>query len=190
MVENSFFACSDGSDLRKPYRLDQAMWDRLIECGVLENPANEPPADVFEWTNAPESVGSVDHTENRLVGMKSREMYGCRAEAILIEAHRELEKSVLTLHEIQFEQQIDTDSLIAKTQERVSGEIKLKTYRGMCALARRSSPLPLYDVGFATYATSTVFDEAWSNARRCEFSSKPIRYDVARKATSKTQKSK
>lgn len=211
-------------DLENPYSVDQNIWGRSIECGILENPANEPPPEVFEWTNAPEdspdiseyvnikfekgapvavngeasssveiikklnyiggkhSIGRIDHIEDRLVGIKSREVYECPAAALLIEAHRELEKLVLTRHVIWFKQQIDTewtnlvytglwddplrealDGFIEKTQECVSGEIRLKLYKGSARVVGRSSPMSLYDTALATYDASTTFDQTWSN---------------------------
>jgi argininosuccinate synthase len=211
-------------DLENPYSVDQNIWGRSIECGVLENPSNEPPQDVFEWTNSPENapttpeyltigfdegapvavngkhlgpveivrklnyiggkhgVGRIDHIEDRLVGIKSREVYECPAATILIEAHRELEKLVLTRHEVFFKEQIDRewtnlvytglwndplkddlDAFIAKTQEHVTGQVTLKAYKGTVAVVGRNSPFSLYDAGLATYDASTTFDQTWSN---------------------------
>jgi argininosuccinate synthase len=252
-------------DLEKPYSIDQNIWGRSIECGVLEDPSNEPPPDVFEWTNAPEDapqaaeyitiefdrgapvavngkrlgptelvkklnyiggkhgIGRIDHMEDRLVGIKSREVYECPAATILIEAHRELEKLVLTRHEIWLKEQIDRewtnlvytglwndplkddlDAFIAKTQEHVTGEVKMKAYKGTVAVVGRTSPLSLYDTGLATYDASTTFDQTWSqgfieiwamptvvaNARRREHPSKAMQYKVAAKATAQTRKTK
>jgi len=211
-------------DLEKPYSIDQNIWGRSIECGVLENPLTEPPRDVYEWTNAPEdapnkpeyvsikydkgmpialndecfkpieiikrlnyiggkhSIGRIDHIEDRLIGIKSREIYECPAATILIEAHKELEKLVLTRHEVWFKQQIDEqwanivytglwndpfkedlDAFIEKTQDRVSGEVRLKVYKGSMQVVGRSSPMSLYDTALATYDGSSGFDETWSN---------------------------
>ena len=211
-------------DPEKPYSVDQNIWGRSIECGILEDPSNEPPSDVFEWTNAPENapqsveyvsmefdrgvpiavngkrlspielvrklnyiggkhgVGRIDHVEDRLVGIKSREVYECPAATILIEAHRELEKLVLTRHEVRLKDQIDRewtnlvytglwddplrddlDAFIAKTQEHVTGEVKVKVYKGAVRVVGRSSPLSLYDTGLATYDASTTFDQTWSH---------------------------
>jgi argininosuccinate synthase len=252
-------------DLEKPYSIDQNIWGRSIECGVLEDPSNEPPPDVFEWTNAPEDapqaaeyitiefdrgapvavngkrlgptelvkklnyiggkhgIGRIDHMEDRLVGIKSREVYECPAATILIEAHRDLEKLVLTRHEIWLKEQIDRewtnlvytglwndplkddlDAFIAKTQEHVTGEVKMKAYKGTVAVVGRTSPLSLYDTGLATYDASTTFDQTWSqgfieiwamptvvaNARRREHPSKAMQYKVAAKATAQTRKTK
>jgi len=252
-------------DLENPYSVDQNIWGRSIECGILEDPLSEPPADVFEWTNAPENapqtaeyvtiefdggdpvaingkqlgpieivrklnyiggkhgVGRIDHIEDRLVGIKSREVYECPAATMLIEAHRELEKLVLTRHEVGLKEQIDRewtnlvytglwndplkddlDAFIAKTQEHVTGEVKLKAYKGAVMVAGRSSPFSLYDAALATYDASTTFDQTWSegfieiwamptvvaNARKREHPNKPMQYKVAPKATAQTRKAK
>lgn len=211
-------------DLENPYSVDQNIWGRSIECGVLEDLATEPPPEVYEWTNAPEhapaepeyisvgyqrgrpvslngedyppvdivkklnyiggkhGIGRIDHVEDRLVGIKSREVYECPAATILVEAHRELEKLVLTRHEVWFKQQVDSqwanmvytglwndplkedlDGFIEKTQERVCGEIRLKAFKGSIQVVGRSSPMSLYDTVLATYDGSSTFDQTWSN---------------------------
>ena len=252
-------------DLENPYSVDQNIWGRSIECGILEKPGSEPPSDVYEWTNAPQdapdnpeyvtiefeggvpiavngkrmtpieivkklnyiggkhSVGRIDHIEDRLVGIKSREVYECPAAVILIEAHRELEKLVLTRHEVWFKQQIDTewtnlvytglwddplkedlDAFIQKTQEHVSGEIRLKIFKGSVSVVGRMSPLSLYDTALATYDASSTFDQTWSNgfieiwamptvvanARKREHLSKALSHKVAPKATAQPRRSK
>lgn len=210
-------------DLSNPYSIDENLWGRSIECGVLDLPDQEPPSDVFEWTapseTAPEKpeyititfeegipqsvdddhlapaeliknlneiagkhgVGRIDHMEDRLVGIKSREVYECPAATVLLEAHHDLEKMVLTKHEIQFKQTVDaqwtslvynglwTDPLredleafINETQVRVSGSVKLKLYKGGVRIVGRSSPMSLYDHDLATYNIGTSFDQAWS----------------------------
>jgi len=211
-------------DLENPYSVDQNIWGRSVECGVLEDPLNEPPPDVYEWTNAPENapetpqyltvgfekgvpvsvdgesmepvemikklnfiggkhgVGRIDHIEDRLVGIKSREVYECPAATLLIEAHKELEKLVLTRHEVWFKQKIDAewsnlvytglwddplkedlDAFVGQSQERVTGDVRLKTYKGSVQVVGRSSPMSLYDNALATYSASTTFDQTWSN---------------------------
>jgi argininosuccinate synthase len=211
-------------DLENPYSIDQNLWGRSIECGILENPTCEPPRQVYEWTNSPEDapsepeyvsieyaegipvglngerfspvdtimklnyiggkhgIGRIDHIEDRLVGIKSREVYECPAATLLIEAHEELEKLVLTRHEVWFKQQIDAqwanmvytglwndplkealDAFIEKTQERVSGEVRLKLYKGSLQIVGRSSPMSLYDTVLATYDGTSTFDQTWSN---------------------------
>ena len=209
--------------LANPYSIDQNLWGRSIECGVLEDPSHEPPEEIFEWTVPPEKapdkpeyvtvefecgvpcaingenldpvtlietlnkiagkhgVGRIDHMEDRLVGIKSREVYECPAATVLLEAHKDLEKMVLTRHEVLFKQQIDaqwtflvytglwTDPLredleafTDKTQERVCGEVQVKLYRGGLQVVGRSSPMSLYDLNLATYGIQTTFDQSYS----------------------------
>ena len=210
-------------NLSNPYSIDENLWGRSIECGVLDLPDQEPPSEVFEWTVPPEKapekpeyvaiafeegvprainddhlgpaeliqnlneiagkhgVGRIDHMEDRLVGVKSREVYECPAATVLLEAHHDLEKMVLTKHEIQFKQMVDaqwtflvyaglwTDPLkedlgafINETQVRVSGNVKLKLYKGGFQIVGRFSPMSLYDHDLATYNIGTSFDQAWS----------------------------
>ncbi|MEM3673731.1 MAG: argininosuccinate synthase [Candidatus Bathyarchaeia archaeon] len=124
-------------------------------------------------------VGRIDHIEDRIVGIKSREIYECPAATILIEAHKDLEKMVLTRHEIAFKKHVeaewaflvyaglwvdplrkDLDAFIDKTQEHVTGKVKLKLYRGNLMVVGRSSPYSLYDLNLATYDVKTTFDQS------------------------------
>ena len=126
-------------------------------------------------------VGRVDHIEDRLVGIKSREIYESPAAEVLVEAHKDLEKLVLTRHELEFKKQIDEkwtqlvykglwidplrealEAFIDKTQERVCGEVKMKLYKGGCWVTGRSSPMSLYDKNLATYEVETSFNQAHS----------------------------
>ncbi len=210
-------------NIDNPYSIDQNLWGRSIECGVLEDPGHEPPEEIFEWTVSPEKapsdpeylilgfdegvpvtidgkkmspaetvkalnaragrhgIGRVDHMEDRLVGIKSRECYECPAATVLLEAHKELEKTVLTRHEVLFKHQVDAqwtflayaglwmeplredlEEFINKTQERVTGDVKLKLYKGSATVVSRSSPFSLYDANLATYNIETTFDQTWS----------------------------
>ena len=126
-------------------------------------------------------VGRIDHIEDRLVGIKSREIYECPAATVLIEAHKDLEKLVLTRHELEFKKQIDDkwtflvytglwidplrealEAFINKTQERVCGEVKMKLYKGHCWVTGRSSPMSLYDKNLATYEVESSFDQSYA----------------------------
>jgi len=126
-------------------------------------------------------VGRIDHIEDRLVGIKSREVYECPAATVLLEAHKDLEKMVLTRHEVLFKQQIDAqwaylayvglwvdplredlDAFIDKTQENVTGEVKLKLYKGGMQVVGRSSPFSLYDKNLANYNIKTTFNQSHS----------------------------
>ena len=211
------------STAAKKYSIDQSIWGRSIECGVLEDASQEPPEDAFEWTVAPEKapntpeyvtikfeagvpvalnkeklaplalietlnktagkngVGRIDHIEDRLVGIKSREVYECPAATVLLEAHKDLEKLVLTRHEVLFKQQIDAQwtflayaglwmdplredlqAFINKTQENVHGEVRVKLYKGGLQVVGRSSPMSLYDQNLVNYNIKTGFNQSYS----------------------------
>lgn len=202
-----------------PYSIDQNLWGRSNECGILENPWAEAPKDAFELTtdpvdapDAPETieitfdqgkpvaingqqyplhelilelnqiagkhgVGRIDHVENRLVGIKSREIYEAPAGVTLIAAHQELEALTLPREVSQFKPIIEqkfaqsvydalwysplTDALkafIAETQKYVSGVVKVKLYKGQAMVVGRKSDYSLYDLDLATYSTGDQFD--------------------------------
>ncbi|MCZ6616005.1 MAG: argininosuccinate synthase [Thaumarchaeota archaeon] len=127
-------------------------------------------------------IGIIDHIEDRLVGIKSREVYECPAAIGIIEAHKELEKLVLTRRELSFKQRIeeewawlvysglwleplryDLEAFIALTQKKVDGEVKMKLYKGNLRVSGRSSPSSLYDYAMATYEASSTFDQTSSS---------------------------
>ncbi len=127
-------------------------------------------------------VGRIDHIEDRLVGIKSREIYECPAATVILEAHKDLEKMVMTRHEVLFKQQIDAqwvflayaglwvdplkddlDAFINKSQENVNGEVKLKLYKGGLQVIGRSSPMSLYDKNLANYNIKTTFNQSYSH---------------------------
>ncbi len=126
-------------------------------------------------------VGRIDHIEDRLVGIKSREVYECPAATAILEAHKDLEKMVMTRHEVLFKQKIDAewvflayaglwvdplkddlDAFINKSQENVTGEVKLKLYKGGLQVIGRSSPMSLYDKNLANYNIKTSFNQSYS----------------------------
>ena len=123
-------------------------------------------------------VGRIDHIEDRLVGIKSREVYECPAASVIIEAHRDLEKLVLTRHELNFKAQVERewawlvysglwleplrlalDRFISATQHRVTGTVKVKLYKGSMRVVGRSSEYSIYDLGLATYGRGSKFDQ-------------------------------
>jgi len=142
------------------------------------------PLDLLKQLNViagKHGVGRTDHIEDRLVGIKSREVYECPAALVIIEAHKDLEKAVLTRHELQFKEYIDgrwtnlvydglwldplredLEAFIDKTQERVTGRIRVKLFKGGLQVVGRSSPFSLYDVTLSTYEGKTSFDQKWS----------------------------
>jgi argininosuccinate synthase len=124
-------------------------------------------------------VGIVDHIEDRVVGIKSREVYEAPAAVAIIEAHKDLEKMVLTKHELAFKQIVDTqwswlaysglwqdplradlDRFIDATQNRVSGKVRLKMEKGSLRVVGRESEYSLYRNDLATYATGSTFDQS------------------------------
>jgi argininosuccinate synthase len=126
-------------------------------------------------------VGRIDHLEDRLVGIKSREVYECPAAVTILEAHGDLEKAVLTRHELEFKQLVDSawsrlvynglwvdplredlEGFINETQRRVSGTVKVKLYKGSASVVGRSSRFSLYDLNLATYGLETTFDQKLS----------------------------
>ena len=127
-------------------------------------------------------VGRIDHIEDRLVGIKSREVYECPAATVILEAHKDLEKMVMTRHQVLFKQQVDAewvflayaglwvdplkddlDAFINKSQENVTGEVKLKLYKGSMIVIGRTSPMSLYDKNLANYNIKTTFNQSYSH---------------------------
>lgn len=122
-------------------------------------------------------VGRIDMVENRLVGIKSREIYEAPAATVLHAAHRELESLVvpkdlerlkdglgrtyadLVYNGLWFTPAREAiDAFVGKVQERVTGTTRLKLYRGDCRVVGRKSDYALYDTALATYDEGDVFD--------------------------------
>ncbi len=204
-----------------PYSIDENLWGRSIECGVLEDTWNEPPDDVFLWTKPPgetparpayleigfdqgipvsldqrkldgvtlvqkvhdlaaqHGVGRIDHVENRLVGIKSREVYEAPAATVLLKAHQALEDLVLAKEQIRFKAKVaaeyadliynglwftglrqDLAAYVESTQRYVTGTVRLKLLKGNCQIVGRKSPYSLYDYSLATYDKGDAFDQS------------------------------
>ncbi len=118
-------------------------------------------------------VGIVDHIEDRIVGLKVRDLYEVPAAAILIRAHADLEKLVSTIHQNEFKHVLDRkwaylcyaglwleplradlDAYMESANELVTGEVTLKLYRGSVTVVSRSSPYALYDRSLAGFGES------------------------------------
>jgi argininosuccinate synthase len=123
-------------------------------------------------------VGIVDHIEDRVVGIKSREVYETPGASCIIEAHTDLEKMVLTKHELKFKAIVDAewawltysglwqdplktdlDMFINASQKRVSGIVKLKMFKGSLRVVGRKSEYSLYSHDLATYGAGSTFDQ-------------------------------
>ena len=208
------------ADLDNPYSVDQNLWGRANECGVLENPWNQAPEDAFGITNSPEEapdtpefidiefkegkpvalngkemkladliqevnaiagkhgVGRIDHVENRLVGIKSREIYECPGAITLLTAHKEIEDITLVREVSHFKPILENElsnliynalwfspatkaiiAYIKETQKVVNGTAKVKLYKGSAKVIARKSPNSLYDENLATYTSADSFDQ-------------------------------
>ncbi|MBW4671081.1 MAG: argininosuccinate synthase [Cyanomargarita calcarea GSE-NOS-MK-12-04C] len=204
---------------KSPYSIDKNLLGRSIEAGVLEDPAIEPPEEIYEMTkaiadtpNEPEyieigfksgiptslngtaknpvelieqlnklvgnhGIGRIDMIENRLVGIKSREIYESPAMLVLIEAHRDLESLTLTADVTHYKRGIEEtytklvynglwysplktalDAFIQQTQERVSGTVRVKLFKGNATIVGRHSENTLYTPDLATYGAEDQFD--------------------------------
>lgn len=208
------------ADLDNPYSVDQNLWGRANECGVLENPWNQAPEDAFGITTSPEEapntpefidiefkegkpvalngkemklavliqevnaiagkhgIGRIDHVENRLVGIKSREIYECPGAITLLTAHKEIEDITLVREVSHFKPILENElsnliynalwfspatkaiiAYIKETQKVVNGTAKVKLYKGSAKVVARKSPNSLYDENLATYTSADSFDQ-------------------------------
>jgi len=124
-------------------------------------------------------VGRIDMVEDRLVGIKSREIYEAPAALAIIAAHRELETLTLTRDVLRFKTTVEQrfteltyeglwftplksalDAFITESQKTVTGTVRLKLYKGNCTIVGRTAPHALYDKDLATYDPNSTFDEA------------------------------
>jgi argininosuccinate synthase len=204
-----------------PYSTDSNLWGRSIECGMLEDPWNEPPDEIYTTTKSPadcpdepayvdvtfergvptaingvampildligslgtiagaHGVGRIDMVENRLVGIKSREIYEAPAAVVLHAAHKELQKLVTTRDLERFARTVSLqyadlvynglwftplrealDAFVEHVQERVTGVVRLKLLKGDCRIVGRKSEYALYDHALATYDAGDTFDHS------------------------------
>ncbi len=137
------------------------------------------PVELIEKLNksgGSHGVGRADLVENRLVGIKSREIYESPAAVILHTCHRELQNLTLDRDTLHYKELIAVkyaeliynglwdsplkeafDGFINKTQEYVTGTVRIKLYKGSCIVTGRKSPYSLYDKGLATYDAGDSF---------------------------------
>lgn len=152
---------------------------------ALDGKAYSPAALVAQLnTIAGENgVGRIDVMEDRMLGLKVRENYECPAATVLLKAHEALEALVLTREERRFKEIVgqewselayegrwfdplkdDLEGFIAKTQARVTGDVRLKLHRGSCQVFGRTSPWALYSEELASF-DSTGFDQRLSTGQ-------------------------
>ena len=139
------------------------------------------PVDLIQYVNQKAGLngfGIIDHIEDRLVGIKSRETYECPAALTLIAAHKDLEKLILTRHELAFKSKIEEewswlvysglwveplrkalDSFIDTTQQRVNGTVRVKFYKGGMRVVGRKSDESLYQHKLSTFGRDSTFDQ-------------------------------
>jgi len=205
----------------RPYSVDDNLFGRTIECGILEDPWVTPPEDIFGLTNDPagpeapdtpqevtltfeaglpvaldgeemellpligaltdigglHGCGRIDMIENRLVGLKSHEIYEVPAALALLTAHKALEDICLDRDTAHFKLDLEhkwadlvydglwysplkaaLDSFIDATQKTVSGEVRLQYFKGAITVCGRRSPYALYDFKLATYDQGDSFN--------------------------------
>lgn len=205
---------------KSPYSIDENLWGRANECGILENSWNSAPEDAYARTNALEDtpneadvitltfengvpvklndealqldvliqkldklagkhgIGRIDHVENRLVGIKSREVYECPAATVLMAAHKDIEDITLEKSLAHFKIYIEDkmadviynglwfsplmNSLLAfikESQKDVNGTVRVKLFKGNVICEGRKSANSLYDEKLATYTSADEFDQ-------------------------------
>jgi len=206
---------------KSPYSLDKNIWGMSIECGILEDPWNEPPEDAYQMSIDPDKapskptyveiefekgvpvkingkkrnpvdlilklneiggkngIGRTDLVENRLVGIKSREIYEAPGAWILYHSHKDMESLVLDRELLHFKEIIALkyaelvyyglwftplkkalDAFINNTQKHVSGAVKVKLLKGVASVVGRASPYSLYKKEMATYDKGDKFDRS------------------------------
>lgn len=206
-------------NLDSPYSIDQNLWGRSNECGILEDPWAAPPEGAYDLTkplektpDTPEiveiafeqgvpvsidgvrytlselilklneragehGVGRIDHVENRLVGIKSREVYECPGAVTLLKAHKELEDLTLVKEVAHFKPLIEQkmaeviynglwfsplqnalSAFLKETQTHVTGVVRVKLFKGHAIVEGRKSEYSLYDEKLATYTKDDAFD--------------------------------
>jgi argininosuccinate synthase len=126
-------------------------------------------------------VGRIDHVENRLVGIKSREVYEAPAAVVLLKAHQALENLVLAKEQLRFKAKVaaeyadliynglwftgmrqDLAAYVESTQRYVTGTVRVELFKGNCQIVGRKSPYSLYDYSLATYDKGDAFDQSAS----------------------------
>ncbi|KOY83311.1 argininosuccinate synthase [Lysinibacillus macroides] len=207
--------------LDSPFSIDQNLWGRANEAGIMEDPWVAPPEEAYGLTKAIENtpdtaefveiefvagkpvalngeelkladliqqlnaiagehgVGRIDHVENRLVGIKSREVYEIPGAKVLLTAHKELEDLTLVKELAHFKPIIEQklseliynglwfsplrdalEAFLAQSQQYVNGTVRVKLFKGHAIVEGRKSPNSLYNEQLATYSKEDQFNHA------------------------------
>ena len=208
------------SSVERPYSIDDNLWGRSSEGGVIEDLEQPPPEDVFQLVTLPRlapdraediligfreglpttldgeelglveiiqriaeiacrnGVGILDHIEDRVVGLKVRDIYEVPAAEVILTAHRELEKLVCTGRENALKPTLDAlwaqlayeglwyeplladlNAFMDRVNLRVEGEIKMRLYKGSATAVTRRSPNAIYDRSLATFNADASFSQ-------------------------------
>ncbi|MFH1398866.1 MAG: argininosuccinate synthase [Candidatus Woesearchaeota archaeon] len=132
----------------------------------------------FNKIAAKHGVGIIDHMEDRVVGLKSREVYECPAAVCILAAHKDLEKFTSTIHENKFKPLVDKtwgemvycglwfdplmkalEAFTDQVNQKVEGKVKLKLYKGHAKVVGRESKNALYNLNLATYDKGQTFNQ-------------------------------
>ncbi len=207
--------------LDSPFSIDQNLWGRANEAGIMEDPWVSPPEEAYGLTvsveNAPNEaeyveiefvagkpvalngkemkladliqelnavagahgIGRIDHVENRLVGIKSREVYEIPGAKVLLTAHKELEDLTLVKELAHFKPVIEKqlseliydglwfsplrdalEAFLTQSQQYVNGTVRVKLFKGHAIVEGRKSPNSLYNEKLATYSKEDQFNHA------------------------------
>ncbi len=230
----------------RPYSVDENLWGRSVEGGVLEDSWAEPPEEVYAWTrsvkDAPgepayveiafargvpvaldgeeldgvslirhvnavaglHGVGRIDHMEDRLVGIKSREIYEAPAATVLGQAHRALEALTLSKDQLRFKARVaqeyadliynglwftamrqDLAAYVSSTQRYVSGTVRVRLHKGTSTVVGRQSEASLYRRDLSTYGDDDAFRHSaaegfihlWGLSARTQAQAQPLAQD-------------
>ena len=227
----------------RPYSIDENLWGRSVEGGVLEDSWAEPPEEVYAWTRSAKDapgepayveiafargvpvaldgeelegvslirhvnavaglhgVGRIDHMEDRLVGIKSREIYEAPAATVLGQAHRALEALTLSKDQLRFKARVaqeyadliynglwftamrqDLAAYVSSTQRYVSGTVRVRLHKGTSTVVGRQSEASLYRRDLSTYGDDDAFRHSaaegfihlWGLSARTQAQAQPL----------------
>ncbi|MBI5288601.1 MAG: argininosuccinate synthase [Chloroflexi bacterium] len=202
-----------------PYSTDENLWGRSIEAGMLEDPWEAPPEEIYAWTTSPRrspdtpreveigflhgrpislddhemdgvtlvqtlnqwagehGIGRTDMVEDRLIGIKSREIYEAPAAWTLHNAHEALEQMTLSKPQLRVKNSLrqeyadliynglwftahhqDLAAYVQSTQRFVTGTVRMRLHKGQAVAVGRKSPRSLYSYALATYDRGDQYD--------------------------------